>query len=221
MSAPDGWAVREWRGSADVLHRWRPPDEPVPTVDAMSVDAPALALGSAQDAVEVREDLAVGRGVDVVRRRSGGGAVLLVPGEHVWLDVWLPAGDRRWHDDVGLAADWVGAAWMEAAAGIGLEGLRVHRGAVTRSPWATRVCFVGAGPGEVFVGEDKLVGVSQRRTRDWIRFQCMVHRSWNADATFSLFRSSDRDTAHRLGGRVATIGELDIERPFLAALAST
>src|SRR5947207_41753 len=63
------------------------------------VERPAIVLGSAQ-----RDDgLVVGPGVDVVRRRSGGGAVLLVPGDVVWADVTIPAGDPLWETDVGRA----------------------------------------------------------------------------------------------------------------------
>jgi hypothetical protein len=42
------------------------------------------------------------------------------------------------------------------------------------------VCFGGTGPGEVVVGGAKVVGLSQRRTRDGARFQCSVPLAWDA-----------------------------------------
>ena len=55
------------------------------------VDRPALVLGSTQRAEVVDERACADAGVEVVRRRSGGGAVLLEPGAVVWFDVVVPA----------------------------------------------------------------------------------------------------------------------------------
>ncbi|MBC8484291.1 MAG: hypothetical protein H8D48_05140, partial [Actinobacteria bacterium] len=48
------------------------------------VEAPTLVLGSSQAGVEVAP------GLDVVRRSSGGGAVLLRPDGVLWVDVLMP-----------------------------------------------------------------------------------------------------------------------------------
>jgi hypothetical protein len=42
----------------------------------------------------------------------------------------------------------------------------------------------------VFAGSKKLVGVSQRRTREWARFQTMLHHEWRADLTQELTASA-------------------------------
>ena len=47
-------------------------------------------------------------GVDVVRRRSGGGAVLLRPGEVTWIDVIVPAGTLAGPTDVHAPMVWLG-----------------------------------------------------------------------------------------------------------------
>ena len=39
---------------------------------------------------------------------------------------------------------------------------------------------------EVLVDGDKLVGISQRRTRHGARFQCMVHIRWSPDVLIGL-----------------------------------
>ena len=39
------------------------------------------------------------------------------------------------------------------------------------TPWSDLVCFAGLGPGEVLLDGRKLVGLSQRRTRNGVRIQ--------------------------------------------------
>jgi hypothetical protein len=63
------------------------------------------------------------------------------------------------------------------------------------SRWSRLVCFAGVGPGEVLVGERKVVGMSQRRTRDGARFQCVVHRSWDAEPLLDLLVLEPDDRA--------------------------
>ncbi len=149
------------------------------------VRSPTLVAGSSQRVQSIDTDAAAQRGIDVVRRRSGGGGVLLVPGEHVWLDLEIPASDTLWSDDVGRATWWVGELWRAAVAPFAPLAL-VHTGRMQRTRWSDDICFAGVGPGEVLVGDAKLVGVSQRRTRLAARFQTMVHVRWRADVVAAL-----------------------------------
>ena len=166
-------------GSAGDYHLHESPDEPQLTVRHYEIGMPALVLGSSQPYTDVDEDKCAYRGVEVVRRRSGGGAVLLVPGEHVWVDVWLPRGHRLWDDDVNRSSLWLGDAWV-VTLGVALRGLEVHRDRLVGNAWSKKVCFSGRGPGEVFDDRGrKVVGISQRRDRAWARFQCIVSLSWN------------------------------------------
>ena len=169
-------ARRRWRGHAAEFHAW-----PIPSVGRrqlwrFDVERPAVVLGSRQRA-DVLDRAACRRdGVEVVHRRSGGGAVLLVPGDVAWVDVIVPRGDPSWDDDVHRATVWLGEAWVEALRPVVDAQLTVHHGPAVATPWSQLVCFAGIGPGEVLAGGRKLVGVSQRRTRDGARFQCAVHR---------------------------------------------
>lgn len=207
------WHVERRHGSAGELHHLEPSARRA--VWELVVDAPALVLGSAQDPATVDVDVAQRRGVDVARRRSGGGAVLLVPGDHVWTDVVVPAGDPLWVDDVEAATWWLGAAWVEAlvAAGVARERMELHHRGVTDRGVGAVACFAAAGPGEVLVDGRKLVGISQRRTRHAARFQCVVHRSFDAAGTLDLvadrYRTSELRTA--LGSQVADLGRVGVE----------
>lgn len=153
-------------------------DPGVPRTIAVWVCVPtdaAVVLGSTQADEVVDRTAAAAEGMAVVRRRSGGGAVL-VDGASVWIDLVVPAGDPNWHDDIARAAAWAGTCWRDALAALwpALAGvMRVHTGPMVHTPWSRLVCFDGTGPGEVMVGERKLVGLSQRRTRHAARFQAM------------------------------------------------
>jgi lipoate-protein ligase A len=186
-SLPAGWRVERNQGGAGSLFSDSGPAAPAQRlVRVQSVTAPALVLGSTQPASVVRSGAEAV--VDVVRRRSGGGAVLLRPGETVWVDVVVPAGDPLWSDDVGRAFWWLGSVW---AAALGLGDEAVHRGAMVRTAWSSAVCFAGIGPGEVVVRDGggvggKVVGIAARRSRDRALFQCAVPLVWDAAAHVDL-----------------------------------
>jgi len=139
---------------------------------------PALVLGSSQPDTIVDAAAAARAGIEIVRRRSGGGAVLLIPGECLWIDVILPASDPLWDDDVNKATHWLGEVWADALASLGVPA-SVHRGGMEHTAWSRQICFAGVGPGEVTSGFAKLVGISQRRTRGAARFQCAALAKWD------------------------------------------
>ncbi len=185
------WAVSHRTGTAGELHALELPSPARREVWFLQPARPALVLGSAQAASVVGAGTAASStGVEVVRRRSGGGAVLLVPGAVLWVDVILPAGDPLWLDDVGRASYWLGEVWVAALASLGVGGAVVHRGALVRNDWSGLVCFAGLGPGEVTVAGRKVVGISQRRTRAAARFQCVVLSEWDPTALVDLLAPS-------------------------------
>lgn len=162
------------------LDPFRDPARGGRTVDAVEVwhcdhtDA-ALVLGSRQ-APDVVDDVARrAAGLVVVRRRSGGGAVLLRPGAVAWIDLVVPHGVAP--DDVRGSMRWAGERWAAALDGSVDGRLTVHAGGMVTTPWSELVCFAGLGPGEVLLDGRKLVGLSQRRTRDGLRIQGTVHRA--------------------------------------------
>jgi hypothetical protein len=174
------WAVTRRHGTAAALHAIEVPDPASRSVWVLTPDRPALVLGSTQPDAVVATEAAEGLGVDVVRRRSGGGAVLLDPDGTIsgaptlWVDLVLPRADPLWLDDVGRSMGWLGDAWVAALGAFGVAG-EVHRGALERTAASALVCFAGVGPGEVVADGRKVVGISQRRTRGSARFQCLVN----------------------------------------------
>lgn len=181
------WQIERFRGSAADFHARVIPEVPTRQVWVFEVARPAIALGSAQPVAHLDEVACARQGVEIVRRRSGGGAVLLMPDEIVWIDVILPVGDRLWHDDISRAGWWLAEVWAAASEQLtNLSSIEVHRSGMVTTEWSSHVCFAGLGPGEVTAGGEKLIGVSQRRTRAAARFQTAVHRRWDAVGTCGL-----------------------------------
>lgn len=177
-------------GGAGSFHARELPSDRRPRLWWFTPSRVAAVLGSTQDESVIDRDACDRLGIDVVKRRSGGGLVIVGAHHTAWLDVLVPRGHRCWDDDVARAAWWIGDVWGEVL-GHHLDHreigkIAVHRDAMVTSPLARRVCFAGRGPGEVFVGGAKAVGISQRRTRDWSRFQCALSLRWDAELYSSL-----------------------------------
>jgi lipoate-protein ligase A len=201
------WHI-EWRRAPAGAHHGRPlPDEPVRAVWIHDIDRPAVVLGSTQEDDVVNRGAAEALGIEVVRRHSGGGVVLLVPGEFVWLDVILPVGDALWEEDVGQASQWLGQVWRAALTDLGTGGATIHEGALACGPFGRLVCFAAIGPGEVIHGVRKVVGISQRRTRSAARFQCVLYRVWEPDLLARLLNLDDEALA------VLEAAGLEVRRP--------
>ncbi len=162
----------------------------VPTLGPTRV----LILGSSQNDEDLDRQTLEQRQIEVARRRSGGGAVLVSEDDLVWFDVVIAKTDPLWVDDVSRSFDWLGEAVSRAMASLGVE-TSVHHGPLVQNNWSRRVCFAGLGPGELTVGGRKVVGMSQRRTRDWARFQVAVLRSWNGVDHRSFFRVAGDEEA--------------------------
>lgn len=179
------WSVRTTRGDTAAFHATDPAPERAAVFH--EADRRTLVLGSSQRDSTVDVRVARALGVDVAGRRSGGGGVLLFPGEFVWLDLVIPAGDLLWSDDVGRAMVWVGEVWAAALGSLGIDAA-VHAAAFQPSEWSAQVCWAGTGTGEVVVPGTaaKLVGISQRRTRHWARFQSMCHLRWRPEVAAAL-----------------------------------
>lgn len=203
------WSIQHHHETAGAFHG-RPLPEPLTRqVWVCEATAPAVVLGSAQRDEVVDRAACDAAGVEVVRRRSGGGAVLVDPGALVWVDVLVPANDPLWDPDVSRAFLWLGDVWADALADVGVTA-EVHRGSLQRSAWSSLVCFAGLGPGELVDDAGrKVVGISQRRTRAGSRFQCAALLRWDVEALLSLLAlgSADRAAgASALGGVAAGVG---------------
>ena len=218
-SRPSGrleWTIEHRRGPvSDLLALDDPPMDTSRLARMYTIEGPGLVLGSTQKAAAADERRAATAGVEVLRRRSGGAAVLLWPGRQVWADFFVAATDPLWHDDVTLAADWVGRLWASVVASFTTAACSVHTGRLVADRWGRLVCFAGMGPGEVSVSGRKVVGVSQRRSRHRVRIQTAA-RLPAADGLDELdllhLNSAERAEGHRiLASRSTSIAATEVE----------
>ena len=176
------WRFIHLRDSAEAVHARELPAERA--IWRASISESAVVLGSKQNLDIVNQTSCQKDDISVVHRRSGGGVVVLQADAHLWIDFVVPRDDELWRDDVGESMWWVGELWADALAMCEIadrDQLRVHRGGLERSSLSDLVCFGGLGPGEVTLHGEKVVGISQRRTREMARFQCVVHQRWSPD----------------------------------------
>jgi lipoate-protein ligase A len=148
-----------------------------------------LVLGSTQGWDLIDRTAAQRQGIEVAKRRSGGGLVHLDPSTDCWIDVYVPARSPLWDTDVGRSFHWLGALWAHllttVLASDGTHSVETHQppGPSRRRPlW----CFGALGHGEVTVDGWKVVGLSQRRNRSRIRHQIQVAGSWPSAELASL-----------------------------------
>lgn len=193
--------MTRWAGRAGALHA-----RPIlieHQANELIATSPAIVLGRAQKVDVGFAARAAAAGFEVTRRVSGGSAVVVGPGECLWVDVVVARGVDGWNDDIGKAGCWMGDQWVAALAAAGVGDCRVHRTAMQKLPGSEAVCFAGIGSGEVLTADgEKLVGVSQRRTRDWALFQCAIPLRWDPEPLISVL---GRSAEPARDARVATL----------------
>jgi lipoate---protein ligase len=155
-------------------------------VRVLTVTEPVVVLGSAQDASTLTNPIA---GVEVICRRSGGGAVWLDGDAMVWVDLIIGRADPLWNADVGSSMWWVGDLFGRVLTSLGVPDATVHRGPMVRHELDRTVCWTGLGAGEVTsgTGGPKLVGIAQKRVRDGALFQVGVLLAESQFRLASLF----------------------------------
>lgn len=204
------WTIERHQLPVAELHALGIPEHPHRTIRWCVPTDRALVLGSAQPESDVNREALEREGLDLVRRKSGGGAVLVEPGDIAWVDVVLPKADALWLDDVGRAFHWLGATWKKALESAGVENVTMHDGAMLNSEWSRKICFAGLGPGECLVDGKKVLGISQKRTREAAWFQCSVFFAFRTDRLVSLLNASPEEKQRMRGDVDAFVSSISI-----------
>ena len=171
--------INRLTGSCEEFHHRPFPIGNNPVISLFTPVQPAIILGSTQERSLINEKACSANKIEIVKRRSGGGVVLLSADSTIWIDVEIPRQHSLWLDDVGDSSLWLGEVFAKELADLSNIALELHRGALIKTAWSSLICFAGRGPGEVFTQDGrKVVGISQRRTREWARFQCAISLQW-------------------------------------------
>jgi lipoate-protein ligase A len=160
-------------------------------------------------------------GLPLVRRGTGGGAVLCDP-DYLMLDIALPPGHPLILDDVTESYRWLGERLVSALTRLGVHDLSlVAPSALRRLDEAAReagriACFAGLGPYELLdAGGRKLVGLAQRRRRGGVLLQAAAYLAGERESLVDLLWLPDAERADlRLRLReTAVLGPVGLRLP--------
>ncbi len=167
---------------------------------------PALVLGVGQPLDDFDAAACQRAGLPLVRRSSGGTAVLTDDGL-LNLDVVLPAAHPLGHRDVVRAYAWLGTALTRALRRLGWAAFAITPEEARRDtaalraderPGATalrRTCFSGRSPYEVLIAGRKVVGLCQVRRRAGTLYQVGILLEFDAVRLAGLLRGPAAERA--------------------------
>jgi lipoyl(octanoyl) transferase len=220
--------------------------EAPPTMRWYGYSAPAVVLGVGQSLRAVDADVSRAAGVAVVRRASGGTAVL-ADETMLALDVAVPPDHPRAGSDILEAYRWLGEVFRDALAALAppgvagrigmttVAGARADQEAQRRAPPGSSgalrglACFGTLSPYEVVLaGADgtpdrKVVGLSQVRKRGVVLYQVGLYRTVRARdlarllAILAISENERARLAAELPRRVAGVESLGLEDGPLSA----
>lgn len=130
----------------------------------------ALVLGSSTRQAEFDLDRVRQAGLTVVKRNSGGGAVLVEPGSQIWLMLYLGLDDPLVPWDLGRSFLWLGDAVLGLLRELGLNATMIES-RQQRTALGSLICFADLGFGEITIDGAKVLGLAQRRSRGQACFQ--------------------------------------------------
>jgi lipoate-protein ligase A len=179
---------------------------------------PAIVLGSGQ---RPPEGWRPPDGVAVVRRGTGGGAVIC-DADYLMLDIALPGRDARVLDDLTESYRWLASVVRRALLTLGFEGLTwVEPPALRALDLPSReagrtACFAGLGPYELLDRDGrKLVGLAQRRRGGAMLLQAAAYLAGARAALADMLWLDEpaRDDIRARLERTAVLGPVGLRLP--------
>ena len=215
-----GWITSHKAGDVQALHSLENMDWGLPAVWVMAPTNSSLVLGSSQDDACIDYEYAEKIDIGIARRKTGGGAVFVDPQTLFWVDLFVPRSHRLWNDDIGAASIWMGKVWKGALGSLGVDA-RIHDRPFVKDSLAELVCFGGRAQGELLIGRKKILGISQRRTKKGVRFQCALALGWRPEEWINLFTDAsikDLKPAIFAAGTCVRLDRQEVLHGFMQAL---
>ena len=200
------------------LGEWRKP-----TVWVIEPKDSCLVLGKSQRGRDfLNSSYLEEQNINLTVRQSGGGSVLVSPDDMLWVDIFIPKESKFWIADIAKASIWIGRIWHDALERLGIE-CSLFDESFSRSEASDLICFIGRAPGELFIDNRKILGISQRRSKFGTRFQCALIINWKPEHMIAAYASSPIPNLDKLISR-AGIGsgcqKQSALNAFLSALPS-
>lgn len=188
-----------WNMAVDKALLLRFPSEGRPTLRLYAWERPTLSLGYFQPSADVDADACRARGIAIVRRPTGGRAVLH-SGEVTYS---LVAPLTLFPPGVAAAYRRISAALIAALATLGLQArlVRVHRAG------RSAACFEAPALAELTVADKKVIGSAQTRTRAALLQHGSVPLRFDLENLAAALRLSPRER-RLLRRRAAGLAEL-------------
>jgi lipoate-protein ligase A len=169
-----------------------------PTLRLYGWQAPAVSLGCFQRASEVNLEFCRNAEIPVVRRPTGGRAIL--HGDELTYSFVSATGDGRFSTGLFDSYRLLGEAFLRTFVSMGLHaGIRLDRKAAgSRSS----LCFRSASYGEITVRGEKVIGSAQRRRNGSLLQQGSIPLTADRRLTQGVFGNGDAE------GHITGLGTL-------------
>lgn len=176
-------------GDAQSLHLFRPAFSDHTHVALLRPTMKCVVFGSSQRELASRSHAALVReGYESAVRDSGGGAVVVGPGMQLWFGVYERySADVLTRPSISSSLISLGRRVQEGLRALGAPAGEVVTTPTPRSQVDALICFAGTSYGEILVDGGKLVGISQRRTRDLVISHVMILLEPTQHKLFDLF----------------------------------
>ncbi len=174
--------------------------------------APAIVLGRSQQPDPGQLARAAGKKLPLIRRRSGGGAVMAGP-EMLSLSVFLPAQHAIARGGPVAAYHWLGQLWRDVLGQVGVNSRLCELDEARRSQQQARevgadwACYSSISHGELVTPDGrKLLGIAQIRSRFCTVLTSGVYLRAPAWATLAEVVAGGRGQVEYLADFNASIG---------------
>ena len=123
-----------------------------------------VVIGSTQKISPALHDYSIRHTTPIHRRSSGGSAVIIEPGNSIWIDIFLPPNDPLASTSIEKTFEVASVGWTAVLASFGVVA-ETYRGSYSLKSGYREICFAGRAHGEILVDQKKVVGMAQRRRR--------------------------------------------------------
>ena len=186
----NSWTIETKYSETALAHEANLDEWQQPTIWVIEPNDSCLVLGKSQRGrAFLNLSYLEEQSINLAVRHSGGGAVLVAPEDMLWVDIFVPKESKFWIEDIAKASIWIGKIWHNALKRLDIECSLFDEN-FSRSEASDLICFVGRAPGELFINDRKILGISQRRSKFGTRFQCALIINWKPEHMIAAYSSS-------------------------------